>query len=596
MESRTSRLPGVVAPPATSPTQPSAGPDPGHTASTHLSEALTRLVRMSERFEDPALADEARTALQPLEENLLRMVALGQFKRGKSTLVNALLGVPLLPVGVAPVTSVATIVRWAPEPHLVVHHDDGTAQDATLDRLKDFVVEARNPGNALGVRLVEVGYPASLLEDGLVLVDTPGIGSTDRSATERAYGFLPSVDAGLVVLSPDPPVGEAEAAYLRELAALTPHLLFVLNKIDRHPESEWREALSFNRQVLAEVLERAPEDVEILPVSARRALDHDDGSMDLVRNRIEGYIARKGTSIREDLAERRLGVVGAKLRALLDMERRALDLSEQDLDERIRGLRSTLQALERRAERTTAAVTAGVDRIVAEAGEELLLEMRSRAGALADGLRRALADTPGQESNLALAGRFDGLLRDGMIEELDGWWQRRGSSITATLLDEMTRAAGELADARREASEWIRETFSVRVPEEPRVEALKESRSFYRSVEGVTPRITVDLLRAALPRSAFRGWLRRRVDALSLQALEMGAGQVRGDLLYRARETARAFTSDLRSRTLAGMHGLEEGLRRAASLRLETGRVADARRQELDEGAAELDLLLGGDQ
>jgi hypothetical protein len=561
--------------------------------STHLARGLTELARLAERFGDDAVAEEARAALRPLEENLLRMVALGQFKRGKSTLLNALLDVDLLPSGIAPVTSVSTIVRWSPAPCLTVFYAQGDVETADIARLSDFVVEERNPGNVLGVSLVEVGYPSDLLEDGLVLVDTPGIGSTDRTATERAYGFLPSVDAGLVVLSPDPPVGEAEAAYIRELSTLTPHLLFVLNKIDRVSEAEWREILSFNRTVLADVLRQAPDDIDIVPVSARAALEGVDSSVRGLRERIEGFIAQKGAHVREQLGGRRMRAAAVTLRARLEVERQALDMESAELDERIEGLRETLGSLSGRAERAARAVMAAVDEGVGRAGDEMLAHAKSKRAELTNHLLETVRAAPPSASNASVATGFDHELCERTWAVLDAWWLHNGPQIVRGLLEEFERVSDDVAAARREAAEWIRETFGVDLPDEPRVEALKESDSFYRRVEGVTPRLTLDLLRALLPRMAYRAWIRRNVPGLAMRALDMGAGQVRGDILYRARETARAFTSALRAWTLAGREGLMDGVSQAAELRTATRVVAEDRRRELDEGLAELRRLSG---
>ncbi len=561
-------------------------------SSTHLAGALARLADLATRFGHEGVAQEARGALGPLEENLLRMVALGQFKRGKSTLLNALLEAPVLPTGVAPVTSVSTLVRWAPRARLKVRFETGEVEEAEgLERLSDFVVEARNPGNALGVRLVEVGYPAELLEDGLVLVDTPGIGSTDRMATERAYDFLPSVDAGLVVLSPDPPVGEAEADYVRELASLTPHLVFVLNKVDRVPEAEWREVLAFDRRVLGDLLERDPEDVDVIPVSARLALEDGGSSLAALRSHIDDFIRRKGARVREDLGRRRLASTGSRLRAHLEMERRGLDMEERELDVRLHGLRETVTSLEGRVARAARAVEAAVGEIVGRAGDAMLSEARTAREELAAALRDVIAQAEPTESNMSVATTFDDALAAGAWRVLDDWWEEHGAEAVEDLLAEMRRAGDDLAEARRDVSEWIREAFGVALPDEPRVEALKESASFYRHLEGATPRLTVDLLRALLPRPVYRAWLRRKAPGLAAQALEMGAGRVRGDMLYRARETARAFNAELRRWTVAGLDGLTEAAGRAAALRARTGRAAEERRVELEEALAELEAL-----
>jgi len=123
---------------------------------------------------------------------------------------------------------------------------------------------------------VEVGLSAPLLEGGLVLVDTPGIGSLDAAATERAYAFLPRVDAALLVLSPDPPLGEAEGVYLQALLDHTGHLLFVLNKVDLYGEEDWREAVAFNRRELAM---RREEVRPLLPDATRRLVENANESL-----------------------------------------------------------------------------------------------------------------------------------------------------------------------------------------------------------------------------------------------------------------------------------------------------------------------------
>jgi GTP-binding protein EngB required for normal cell division len=565
---------------------------PDSRATTRLAGAFRRLTYLCEGQGHLDLADEARTHLVPIEENQLRMVALGQFKRGKSTLVNALLGAPILPTGAAPVTSVSTLVRWAPEPRIEVHYQDGGSEQTELDRLPDFVVEAHNPGNRLGVRVVEVGYPSDLLEGGLVLVDTPGIGSADRAATERAYAFLPSVDAGLVVLSPDPPVGEAEAHYVQELASLTPHILFVLNKVDRVAEAEWREVLAFNRRVLADVLGRDPREIDIVPVSARRGLEDGDGSVDPLRAKIERFIALKASGVRRDLAHRRLQGTAAKLRSRLDVERRALDLQEADLASRIAGLRRTIETLEGRAERAGRAVMAAVDEIVGRTGDALLARARASVDPFASRLQR-LVDTaaPGQP-NTDLARTFDEALAAGTWQVLDAWWSEHEEAVVTDLLEEMETAADDVAAARRDAAAWLRDAFGVALPDEPRVEGLRDSPSFYRHVEGLTPRLTMDLIRSLLPRAIFRAWVRRSTPWVARQALEMGAGQVRGDLLYRARETARGFAAELRAWTVAGMEALVDAVDRAAVLRGETGRSAAARRAHLAAAAGELGAIM----
>lgn len=139
-----------------------------------------------------------------LREQRLHLAVLGQFKRGKSTLINALPGAPVLPSAAVPVTAVPTFIAWAPEPYLrVVYQNDRTADvfattavEVLRERFRQFVTEQGNPENRRGTARVELYYPADILREGVVLIDTPGIGSTLQHNTDAALEALPECDGG----------------------------------------------------------------------------------------------------------------------------------------------------------------------------------------------------------------------------------------------------------------------------------------------------------------------------------------------------------------------------------------------------------------
>ncbi len=160
-----------------------------------------------------ALSDErAREAARLLDRwrsHSFVALIVGEFKRGKSTLLNALVGQDLLPTGVPPVTAVPTRVRSGPRTRAVARFRDGTEREIRLDQVHDYVDESHNPGNHRGVVSVDVEVPEGP-PPGVVLVDVPGLGSTHAHNTEAALAALPEADAALLVESVDPPVGEAE--------------------------------------------------------------------------------------------------------------------------------------------------------------------------------------------------------------------------------------------------------------------------------------------------------------------------------------------------------------------------------------------------
>jgi hypothetical protein len=173
-------------------------------------------------------------------ESHFQLAVLGQFKRGKSTFINALLGAPVLPAAVVPLTAIATFIAWGAYPLIKVTYQGGrlpeevhpTDLHSIQERIRDFVAEERNPANVHRVSRVDLFLPAEILENGLVLIDTPGIGSTLQHNTDTALRALPECDAAMFVVSPDPPITEAEITYLARVRTHVVNVFFVLNKID----------------------------------------------------------------------------------------------------------------------------------------------------------------------------------------------------------------------------------------------------------------------------------------------------------------------------------------------------------------------------
>ena len=142
-----------------------------------------------------------------LSRERLQLAVLGQFKRGKSTFINALLGANLLPTHVIPLTAVATFISWRPEPLVVIRFHNGgptlpfpvRRSDELRNTLFRFVAEEANPENHLGVERADLLYPADILRGGMTIIDNPGIGSTSQHNTEAAMQVLPECDAAIFV-------------------------------------------------------------------------------------------------------------------------------------------------------------------------------------------------------------------------------------------------------------------------------------------------------------------------------------------------------------------------------------------------------------
>ncbi len=217
--------------------------------------------------------DEFRLRLQ---EQRFQLAVVGQFKRGKSSLLNALLGTSVLPTGVLPLTAIPTFIAYGEEPSLYLVADGeaqkdwaGESSDELRRKLAALVTEAGNPHNCKHVSHVDIALPAPLLDDGLVMIDTPGIGSAEPHNTVTARAALPECDGALIVLSPDPPITEVEIAYIVDVRQNAALIIPVLNKIDLVTGAERAASLDY----LASVLTRIGISEPIIAVSSREALE-----------------------------------------------------------------------------------------------------------------------------------------------------------------------------------------------------------------------------------------------------------------------------------------------------------------------------------
>jgi predicted GTPase len=246
---------------------------------------LAELLNRATTCIDAPSASQAKILerLDSLRERLatdrFQLAGLGQFKRGKSTVLNALLGQSVLPIGVVPVTAIPTFLESAATPSIHVTYVSGKVEEfhpkgteGLRENLATFVAEEANPRNVLNVARVDVFLPAELLERGVVLIDTPGVGSTHRHQTAAADAVLPECDAALLVVSADPPITEIEIDYLARIRETVARLIVVLNKIDIVEGHEREKAVTFLRDALVDHAGLDPF-TPIFNVSARDAFE-----------------------------------------------------------------------------------------------------------------------------------------------------------------------------------------------------------------------------------------------------------------------------------------------------------------------------------
>lgn len=240
-------------------------------AKQHLAVRLRAVKQFLETRGEDARVEACHALFVKLAEDRFNLAVLGQFKRGKSSLMNAIIGRDLLPTGRLPLTSAITTLCYGPQPRVILKHK-GWALDQEIgtDELAQYVTEQGNPGNEKGVEEARIELPIPFLRRGLYFVDTPGIGSARQENTATTYAFLPDTDAAIFVTSVEAPLSEVEQDFLRDVRALARKLFIVVNKMDLLEPREQEPLLDYLRAGLAHSL--GSDGLRLYPLSARLGL------------------------------------------------------------------------------------------------------------------------------------------------------------------------------------------------------------------------------------------------------------------------------------------------------------------------------------
>lgn len=303
---------------------------------------LLRLAALADEVGANRLGDEARELASRVSEGRFYVACVGQFKRGKSTLINALIGRAVLPTGFVPITAVPTVVRFGEHLRASIQARDGCWREAPLSELERYVSEKHNPENAKGIIGVEVFVPSLLLAGGLCLVDTPGLGSVFAGNSASTYKFIPHIDATLVVTGADPPLAGEELALVEAVAQRAPELILVLNKADRTTEAERMAAISFARSLIEKRLQRPVGPV--FEVSASERLERRGPARDWenLKAALDRLVWHSGRRLIRAACERGVIRLSEHLLALICEEREAIERPLAESERRIRSLRETI--------------------------------------------------------------------------------------------------------------------------------------------------------------------------------------------------------------------------------------------------------------
>lgn len=272
-----------------------------------------------------------------LEDNNLEIALFGRVSSGKSSLLNAMLGTNVLPVGINPITAVPTKLRYGTALRAAVTYGDGRSEIIPTDELSKLITEQGNPDNLRNVVRAMVEVPSPRLKQGIVLVDTPGLGSLAKRGGAETLAYLPACDLALLLIDAGTTLNDEDIGTLRLLYEAGIPAIVLLSKADLLAERDLHRAVGYIQEQLQGELGL---ELNVHPVSSLAShsvlLDQFFARelfprFEQARSLRNGSIARKIGALRDS--------VMAALETNLDQKKRgarALPIDTQDLEARLR--------------------------------------------------------------------------------------------------------------------------------------------------------------------------------------------------------------------------------------------------------------------
>jgi GTPase SAR1 family protein len=396
---------------------------------------------------------------QRVEQDRFQIAVVGQFKRGKTSVVNALLHRNVLPVDALPFTSVLTVLKYGDEQGAEVIFRSGELVRIAVSDLAQYVTESGNPRNLKNVDRVEVSFPSDYLHFGVRLINCPGFGSPSDRNTQAAYEFLPSVDAAIFVTSPDPPLTSAEMEFLKRLARSTKTIFLVMNKIDLCDATSLDGLLEFTQSAVSLALGTH---IPVYAVSARRVLTHafaDERRWDSVTgfHQLESDLQKLLRQERNDVfygsvLRGLLNSIG-DLRVHLKLCLESVSASSGDLKHKRARLEEGLTLALQHHEQNEASLAATVSHLATLVESETARFVESRIPFLYSGLRAFIKDC-GRMSKRELMDSVNHFMEFQIQHVLNQWRPDFESSLDRAFHDALTR----FLSATNEVTDNIRET------------------------------------------------------------------------------------------------------------------------------------------
>lgn len=518
--------------------------------------------------------DELQTKLR---ENAFYLVVLGEFKRGKSTLINALLKTELLPTAVVPLTSIVTLIHHGDQERIEVGFDSGKRACILREELAEYVTERGNPKNIKGVNRVEIAFPSDKLRGGVHLIDTPGVGSIFENNTRATYDFLPKVDAALFLFTVDPPISRSELEFLSDVRQYVDKIFFVQNKIDYLDEADRLESMVFSKEVIEAALHDGT--ATIHPLSAKLALEgHLESNAGKIQTSylpdLEAVLTdflshQKGRILLQSALQNARKLAGDQEFAV-ELERKAVATPLQELQEKIALFERQLERIQREKEDNGYFFEAEMKRIMDFLDHHLNRLRNSELPRLIEEFK-AESETAGHGGIQQYVETMKEILNQGIVHTFDQWITDQEQRLN----EEFARISKQYSDRANAIIEDLVEVssklFGIRMERFESAETIHADTRFYYLL-GDPPRFfdlagAIDFFsQTLLPKGISRRKVYKDLLKKLPERVDANCGRVRADFMRRIRESFLAFRWNLNTKIDATAESIRLALEQACEM------------------------------
>lgn len=262
---------------------------------SQVSASLLELEKVCRRLKLEENAKNLKKSREKLADHKFAVGIMGEFKRGKSTVINSLLEKEIMPADIMPSTATMNRVTYDLQPHAELQMMDGSVKSVPVDQLKNYVTKLTGESERMAANINEavVYYPCKFCQNGVDIIDTPGLNDDERM-NKICEEVIPKLDAVIMVITPDSPFSMSESEFVRSklLASDLGRLIFVINKIDTIQDAEDRVRVveGIKQKIQTSVLEKMADiygkdsreyndaklklgSIRVYPISARNALE-----------------------------------------------------------------------------------------------------------------------------------------------------------------------------------------------------------------------------------------------------------------------------------------------------------------------------------